>query len=377
MSEDVIWTGWIPTNKGEIDFNYIELPDFIKSQKNVSYQASLKKRTYEYLDVSYLSDSYRYKQYLKKNTKKQTETKINADISFEKHTNNIGGKIKITYVDFITIESDFVINPNGVIEFYTFEVSTNIQDFVKEIKTLIYVLVKTIVHGDAHHHQKIDIALDIVEGKFDAKVVSKSFLNYIKLAEKNTKKTNNCESILRNENIVYEIEGYMTYFESFKELFEDAQIEKDIKFAKNVMNSLKNTVAKRRNKEVFSSSIITTTIAFFGILISTNILFNGFWTPQCNDIICFFSEQNRYYYFVGTFALILASFFMVVNCKLKSHIYYYHYERFEFLRLLRNSNFKNLNWYGKSLKMIPLVLILVGILLFVYKYKTIILNNGN
>ena len=356
------WAGWIPTNKGEIDFNYIELPENIEVSKG-NFEINSTKKEFKNLDVSYLSDSYGYKHYLKYSSKKPTESKIIANVLFEKVHDKIIGNAQIEYVKFVTIKTKFEIEKNGVVLFDGLEASQSISGFEKEIKTLLYVLAKTIVHSDAHHHQKIDIALDISDGDFQPNVVSKSFLNYIKLAEKNTKKTNNCESILRNENIVFEIEGYFSYFESFCKLFETEQTKTDKEFAKNVINSLKNTVAKRKNKEIFTSSIITTAIAFFGILVTVNLLLNGFWIPTSNELVCFFNEQNRYYYFLATLVFVLLLFFHATKCKLKSYVYYHYYEQFEFIKLLKNTSFGRLNWYGKLIKLSPIVLIGVGILL--------------
>ena len=369
QEKKTLYSGWIPTNKGEIEFNYIELPSFIKATQPDSVSHTVSSKKYKNLDVSYLSDSYGYKKYIKHNTEKSTEVPIIASVSFENKDNCIDGSLEIEYKDFANIKSRFEILSNGVVNFYTLEAATDINDFEKEIQALIYVLVKTIVHGDAYHHQKIDVALATVDGEFDPKVVLKSFLDYIKLAEKNTKKTNDCESILRNENIVYEIEGYFSYFKSFVELFECDEIKKDLAFAQNIVNSLKSTVEKRKNKVSFTTSIITTSIAFLGVLISINILLNGFWTIEKNDITFTLSEQSRYLYFVVSFAFVSLAFFYVTKCKLKSYIYYNYYENFEFVRLLNNASFMNLNWYGKMLKYLPFGLIACGVVLFYLSVK--------
>ncbi|WP_418185108.1 hypothetical protein ACNSOS_09570 [Aliarcobacter vitoriensis] len=241
------------------------------------------------------------------------------------------------------------------------------DDILFEIKKLLYVLTKTIVHGDAHHHQKIDIALPIIEKTFDPKIVSESLLDYIKLAEKNTKNTKDCNSLFRNENIVYEIDGYLAYFKSFTLLFEDKEIKKDFEFATSVVSSLKSTVQKRKNKTDFYNGLYTAFFTFLGILISINILLNGFWKIEQNDIVEFLSDTNRINTFYISLVIILALFFSYTKCKLQSLMYYKYYEIFEILKFIKYSSLSDLLILGKIIKISPILLVFCSVLIILYQ----------
>ena len=357
MSNNILnWYGWIPTNKGKISFEFINVPDFLQN-KNSKIDRKNDSIKIENIDVSYLSDSYIFRNFINKSKIKQTEQTATANLNFKKSENNIQGNIEICYKDFTDIKANFNIKSNGEIEFKEFEIEIVIEnDILVEIKKLLYVLVKTIVHGDAHHHQKIDIALPIIDKEFKAEVVSESLLDYIKLAEKNTKNTKNCNSLFRNENIVYEIDGYLAYFKSFTLLFENEKIKKDFEFATSVVSSLKSTVQKRRNKTDFYNGLYTAFFTFLGILISINILLNGFWKIEQNDIVEFLSDISRMNTFYISLVFVLVLFFSYTKCKLQSLIYYKYYEIFEVLKFIKHSSYSDLSILGKIIKFSPILL---------------------
>lgn len=352
------WYGWIPTNRGKINFYFVKPPSFLISQ-NTSKHQDKKNINYTNLDISYLSDSYGYKKFLKLTHKSKVEYPATANVSFVLNSPQIDGDVEIVYEKFCTLKSNFSIDSNGVVAFQNINYDIDsIENELQEIKTLLYVLVKTLVHGDAHHHQKIDIALPIMENEFNPKIVSSSLADYIKLAEKNTKSTNHCESLYRNENIVYEIDGYLSYFKSFMLLFDDAEVKKEYEFACSVVASLKSTVLKRKNKVDFINGIVAAVIAFTGLFISMNILLNGFWLPKCNDITCYLSFHNRFYYLLGSFIVVMIVFLKYTKCKFVSYVYYHWYEFFEFTRLIKNARFRDLNLEGKLIKLTPFYLLL-------------------
>jgi len=357
------WYGWIPTNRGKISFEFINVPDFLQNKN--SYVDIIKDSIkIENIDVSYLSDSYIFRKFSNKSKNKSIEQTATANLNLQKEKESIEGSVEICYKNFTNIKANFNIKLNGEIEFKELKIGIELEnDILLEIKKLLYILVKTIVHGDAHHHQKIDIALPIIEKTFDPKIVSESLLDYIKLAEKNTKNTKNCNSLFRNENIVYEIDGYLAYFKSFTLLFEDKDIKKDFEFATSVVSSLKSTVQKRRNKTDFYNGLFTAFFTFLGILISINILLNGFWKIEQNDIVEFLSDISRMNTFYISLVIILVLFFYYTKCKLQSLIYYKFYEMFEILKFIKHSSLSDLSILGKIIKISPILLILLSILI--------------
>jgi hypothetical protein len=358
------WYGWIPTNRGKISFEFIKVPDFLQN-KNSYVDIKKDSIKIENIDVSYLSDSYIFRKLVNKSKNKSIEQTATANLNFQKKAESIDGSVEIYYKNFTNIKANFNIKSNGEIEFKEFTIEIELEnDILLEIKKLLYILVKTIVHGDAHHHQKIDIALPIIENKFDPKKVSESLLDYIKLAEKNTKNTKDCNSLFRNENIVYEIDGYLAYFKSFTLLYEENKdIKKDFEFATSVVSSLKSTVQKRRNKTDFYNGLFTAFFTFLGILISINILLNGFWKIEQNDIVEFLSDISRMNTFYISLVIVLVLFFYYTKCKLQSLMYYKFYEIFEVLKFIKHSSYSDLSILGKIIKISPILLILLSILI--------------
>lgn len=362
------WYGWIPTNRGKISFEFINVPDFLQNKNS---KIDIKKYSIEIknIDVSYLSDSYVFRKFINKSNIKPIEQTAIANLDFQKIENAIKGNVEICYKDFTNIKANFNIKTNGEIEFKNLEIETKVEDDILiEIKKLLYVLTKTIVHGDAHHHQKIDIALPIMEKEFNPKIVSESLLDYIKLAEKNTKNTKDCNSLFRNDNIAYEIDGYLAYFKSFTLLFDkDEEVKKDFEFATSVVSSLKSTVQKRKNKTDFYNGLYTAFFTFLGILISINILLNGFWKEE-NNIVEFLSSAKRTSAFYISLSTVLALFFFYTRCKLQSLIYYKYYEKFEIMKFIKYSDFNDLSLLGKGIKGLPVLFIFIPLIYFLIIY---------
>lgn len=364
------WYGWIPTNRGKINFDFIGLPKNLKSQ-NVTKHYADNKIKFTNLDVSYLSDSYtyRFRYYPLK-----VEHVAIANLEFEHSSNKIQGNVEIIYKDFCKLSSKFICELNGIVEFENISYERysdldsdldSIEDVLQEIKSLLYVLVKTVIHGDAHHHQKIDVALPIINDKFNPTEVSSSLLDYIKLVERNVKNLNDCASFFRNENLVFEINGYLSYFKSFTLLFEDEAIKKNYDFAQSVAESLKSTVAKRKNKAEYESNIKTAIITFIGLFISTNLLVNGFW-PTNNNITDYLEGENRLVYLGVSAILILYLFYKYISCKLSSYLHHSKYDFFEFSSLIKNADFSRLNTIGKVYRLSPLIIATIAFLIFLF-----------
>lgn len=159
------WFGWIPTNRGLLNYNFISLPKELDC-KSVIKESFENKTKYSNLNLSYLSDSYIYSSF--RFFSDSSEIPAIANIEFENKIESIDGKVEIIYKDYCKLISFFTCKLNGVVEFkdisYDIEsLGNNLNDF----KALIYVLIKTIIHGDAHHHQKIDVALPIIDSQFE------------------------------------------------------------------------------------------------------------------------------------------------------------------------------------------------------------------
>ncbi len=376
------WFGWIPTNRGKINFSFISHNNIQAISKNFKSKITNQQITIQDLDISTISDSYKFQQY-KKINKQNIYDEITSFANIKITDGDIfKGSIEIFNED-IKIKSDFIINSNGKIEFsgYISNKFDLLNNFEKEIQTVMYIIVKTIVHGDSHHHQKIDIALPITSNEFDIEIISESFVDYIKLVEKNIKNQKECHSNLRNEILVYEINGYISYLKTFLILFDtDKKLENNLKYAENILISLKSTVEKRKTKWNYNNSIFTAIITFLGLFISINILMNGFWIQEKNDVINIFQNNYSRFEIMGwSFISILFSFYFYIYCTLNSKLYYNFYDGFELVNFIKNASYKKLNWLGKTIKSVPLLFLALSIYNFltiekIFKFSFYIIN---
>ncbi len=366
MAENLdLWYGWIPTNRGKINFSFISEKNLrtIAPKQIFSFEKTKNQIDIKSLEISATSDSSNFNKYKKNTNKNIVELMTYTDVELRNNENLISGNIKVRN-DEKSFYSNFSIQLNGEICF-----STDDDFFIKDkdkslIKTLMYIIIKTIIHGDSHHHQKIDIALQITENSFDKNKIVDTFLDYIKLVERNIKGLNNCESKLRSETAVEEIKGYISYLKTFNQLFKDdtTNFDKEIRIAENLHESLKATVDKRKTKQAYKVTIITTLITFIGIFVSINILFNGFW-EQCNsDIVVFFEESSRFEYLRLSFLIIFITFILNIQCFTKSIVYFKYYDYFEIAFFIKNSSYKDLNFKGKFIKLLPIIFILSAII---------------
>lgn len=360
------WSGWIPTNRGKIEFDYIRTPsEHIPSPT----KQTAKHISFQEVNVSYLSDSITYAKWFVKQSI-DIEYTAKATVNFYRTSENIKGDIVLWYTDKGSVSSNFCIKPNGIICFDGFvsSFSISIPVPVSTIKNILYVVVKSMVHGDAHHHQKIDIALPIIEGKFCEVIIAENLLSYIKLVEKNIKQLKQCESMQRNEQLVIELEGYLAYFKSFVLLFPHDKVKDCASFAEQVIKSAKATIDKRKNKQIASDALKTALVTFIGLFISINILLVGLRGQNSqSDLGCFLvlttSHSNE---MVISLFIILVGFLSYIDCKFKSWVYYRYYHFFELMLYVRILTFRKLTYLGIFLKMLPFLFFLSAVLLVIW-----------
>ena len=338
--------GWIPTNKGHLEFEFISIPHFYKDflkEKRVTFTE--KEIT---LNLEFMDDAFVFRKVSKK---REQILSMEATVLIN---NSLNGNIKISWIDSI-IYSKFKIYPNGIIEFLDFSVESNINIDITTIRQAMFVIVKSFVHGDVHHHQKIDTALQIEDNMFNPTNISESLLNHIKRLERNVKLNNSCESTLKNENTLEEAKGYLSYFESFILLFPSEVTKKNLKFSKNIIISLESLLQKRQNKKSYIDGFRTAIITFFGLFMTLSIFLNGFWFPNSNEITIYLHQFSRFNILIYTFFSILFSFFFYIRCSLKSYLFYEYYDTFELLNYIKNADKKDLNSLGKLIKALPFI----------------------
>lgn len=369
------WYGWIPTNRGKINFSFISKKNIDAISNKYTFESNLDQIKINKLDISITSDSNSFKKYRKGNDHLD-EILSFADIIIKKDIKNLEGDIKI-YSEYFEFSSKFTIELNGKIEFTKiFYDVEKFKDNIKEIQILMYILIKTIVHGDSHHHQKIDIALPIVEDLNNYhEIITESFIDYIKLVERNIKNIKDCNSKLRSDIFVYEIKGYISYLKTFLILFDKDEKDKNsLKFADNVFSSLESTVNKRKIKGTYRLAMFTSVITFIGLFISSNILLNGFWKQSNNDVVNFMACYSRMDMLLLSLSIILLAFYSNVKCNLSSMLYYKAYDIYELIDKIKYAKFRNLNLRGKIIKIIPLICFTISLSLIMYMFKDFFKN---
>ncbi|WP_418185107.1 hypothetical protein ACNSOS_09565 [Aliarcobacter vitoriensis] len=84
MSKDILnWYGWIPTNRGKISFDFINVPAFLQNE-NSEIDIEKDSINIKNIDVSYLSDSYIFRKFINKSKVKSTEQIATANLNFQK-----------------------------------------------------------------------------------------------------------------------------------------------------------------------------------------------------------------------------------------------------------------------------------------------------
>lgn len=291
--------------------------------------------------------------------------------TFKKQVQRILGSVKLIYRladKSLEIETKFEIRVNsGVIQFNGLK--SNHQDLLSEevvnqLRTTLYILVKTLVHDDAHHHQKIDIALPVVVGRFDAVQVSSGLLDYIKLAERNIKKSKNCESMLRVSSLLEELNGFKAYFQTFAILFNNPAVKNHVKLAENVIASAKAHHEKRMHKARYKEGLQTAVITFIGLLISTSLLAARLYDKTVvNQIGNHLNQFSQVDIFLTLVAVNIIGFYFYIRCKLNAFVYYKYYRLFEFLSFFKHTHFEQLNLWGKLIKLTPALFVLAGLMI--------------
>lgn len=332
--------GWIPTNKGQLEINFIGKQEFVNAYiKNESINSN---DDYIYtveISLDFMNDSLALNSY-KKNPDKYIETTATLNIK-----NDLSGNIYYSN-ELYNIKANFDIEDSGKIEFssYAEKETTSLGLETETIQQPMFMLVKLFIHRDNHHHQKIDTVLKVYD-EFDALKISKDILSHIKILENNTKKNNQCESQLKNSNALEEAKGYMAYLKTFIIVNDNKkELKKILKLSKNVISSMKSNIKKRNNKANNTKGIYSALFTFLGLFITINLLINGFY-KEINILTS--SNAPRLDILSYTFISILILFYYYIRCKLASSIYYTNYELFDILNFIKYSSLKNLSTQRK------------------------------
>lgn len=353
MTNEDRWYGWIPTNLGTINFDFINENNI--SNISSQYEYARNKNTIHIcnLDVSLISDSSAFykKIYLPFRSQKEYSPKVN--ISLKKMDNFFKGEVKFYYPNTsIYWNANFKVKLNGIIEFeFTKEYDSDNREYIKQI---LFIILKMIIHGDNHHHQKIDTALRITNEKFDEEKLLDNMLLHIKTIEKNIKSLNRkCSTRLKQNITINEVEGYISYMNTFVVLFDtdELKLKDKLQIAINIKNSLSSLINKREEKFNATNSFKTLALTVLALFIATNIFANSFYGIDLIGAI--YEAPNKGKWFWHILFVYIAIFIFFSLCDIKSYFYYRHYKMFRFFGVIKS-------FLGIT---IEVILILIGIIL--------------
>jgi hypothetical protein len=328
------WYGWIPTNLGVINFDFIDERNIKNISDQYGFSKTKTKIVIKNLDVSLISDSsiFYKKIILPLQSKKEYSPEVNVEI--KKTTDLFEGTIKFYYKEDTSISwsAVFKIELNGKIEFEF----TKIYENIESIKQILFIILKMIIHGDNHHHQKIDTALRITNNKFDEKELLDNMLLHIKTIEKNVKSLDReCSTRLRQNITINEVEGYISYINTFVTLFDANKklgLENRLQRAINIKSSLSSLIDKREKKFNATNSFKTLILTILGLFIATNILVNSFYDTH---IIKNMNEWSLNIVRCIILCFYIVIFILFAICDFKSYFYYQHYKMFSFFNVIK------------------------------------------
>jgi hypothetical protein len=365
MHENTLqWYNWIPTNLGILDYDFISKQQMSSSfGKNIKFSEDIEGFRFWNLDLRSFQDSL--PSYL--TLSKGKETSGIGRISFYPSAKKIlKGLVTIDYHDKFNISFEYYLEINGkvCISNPSFGLYNQIKDINNDLLNtfaqIAYMILKQSLHGDSHHHQKIDYVLEVQEGVFSSNKIIYTFAKHIKNVERDIKSIDTCIGHLKAINAIEEIRGYISYANTFYELNKDKispESETLVKNMQNVVLSLEATVAKKDNHFKYLDIAKTTFLAIFALLISLSLFLFKTFIENIEDFFALSVSSI----IVCTILLAISIFYWLRKCYIKSYIFYEHYSLYEEYKYLSWISLEDasLKVYGLKI-VIPISLILIS-----------------
>jgi len=385
IHETPSWYSWIPTNLGELNIDFFGKSKELENKYKKIYHDT-ERFNIEDLDISFISDTYTpipgfFKFATKLLPSLDNEVYASVDLFIEKRDNDFYAEIDLTYLNIFSATAKINIESNGKFKLYELIPSSTdyelwkefdtFDDFLDYLAQVIFIICKGIIHGDNHHHQKIDTAITVNRSSFRPELIVKSLVQHVKRVEHDIKNFDRCYGEIKSKNSIEEMKGYQSYINTFRSIFmrnpkryttSQPLYVTEEKILNNVIKSLESSVKKSQNKPTHKFTIITTLLVYLASLISGAILYVNFLKLQGEPLIAV--ESSYYLYFALSMTMLA---FLHLRCTISSFVFYTYYNLFEFLfhlealskpKLLTNKIIKFL-WHNKYfLLFVPVVIIL-------------------
>lgn len=369
ISSPLTWYCWVPTNLGELSFNFITLNQVKKRfTDSAKYSNRFGTKVFFDLDLSFIIDTL--DAFLI--TSRDKDESPFSVISINDNGDDFSGKLSIFYRDSIKIISQYKVYRDGKvkIENLKYKILSNELDFPTDpdddlfdtFAQISYMIIKNTLHGDNHHHQKIDYVLEVQRENFDACEILKTFGRHIKHVENDIKHISTCTGHLKAKNSAEEVKGYISYAKTFVKLYANdisGNCENQICFLQNISASLNANVTVKNNNHTYLDSFITIFLTFFALLVSSSILIANIYYHYMdikketgNDFSSFIYDN------IETIAIFLPLIILAVvvflkKCQISSWMFYRHYKEYEI--------YKNISWIHPKKANIRILFIKFGI----------------
>jgi hypothetical protein len=333
------WYGWIPTNLGAIKFDFIDKNNISNFSKRFKIESSNSVINITGAQLYSISDTSLFKRIIPFSSKKEHYSK--TDIKLEDKHKNIIGNIKFYYSGSICFRISFILKLNGEVEFKLDSIDNkdniNVTDVSYDIKQTIYTILKLTMHGDNHHHQKVDNILKITLNSFNPSEILDNMLVHLKTIERNIKLLKRkCYTRLKQNVVLDEVDGYISYISTFVILFPlNKNLGNKLKIALNIKRSLKSLISKREKKFIVENTFKTTALTFFALILASNIFLNAFYDKNLLQAVGI-DNIDRVYLFIYSIIFWLAMYALTVFCSFKSWLFYRRYGVFRFSKALKN-----------------------------------------
>lgn len=336
------WYGWIPTNLGELKFELIGTQEKVNMNSKRILKTNNKVVIHK-LDFSHISDtfcnndlSFPFLRLLYEEEEFYAKSDIEINLKKDNNSNNFYEcSVSIFFNYSIYLSVNAIVEQNGKITIDFLSLSTlnritlnRYEDCEEEFASIMYIILKSVIHGDNHHHQKIDTALIITKNLFDCEKIYNNMNRYIKTVEHDIKTINKCNGYQKIINSIHEMKGYYSYIESFKNLFSDNLKDKVLIDSAKVITSLDATVNKQKEKFSFRKDTFTIVLSFLVFAVSLCILLNSL-LPSSSDYTVSF--KNKLYVLFAGINFVLLFYVVTFKCMLLSFLFYNYYDSYEYL----------------------------------------------
>ena len=384
------WYCWVPTNLGTLSYDFIthkQIKEVFGSQAKYSPRFSCK--AFYDLDLKFIIDSL---------PSHMTSTDLSEEIptgviSIANTSSNMEGRLLFEYRDTFRIIFNYKVQPCGktsifnakyTIKDINLELPKNHNDSLFDtFAQIAYMMIKHAIHGDNHHHQKIDYVLKVQRNNFSVSNVIDTFGKHIKNVERDIKSIDRCRGNLKALNSVEEVRGYISYVDTFYALYKAHLPKTDtahikVKNMNNVLISLEATVRKKDNHIKYMDNPKTAFLTVVALIISLSLISLNLYIQskseekaivcsitqdlsilECNKLqvnelnpsivhdIIYLYKWNIDNVFTVMLLSIFVLFFLLKKCYIGSWYFYdsYNtYEKYKYLSWLRikDSSFKHI-----------------------------------